>query len=95
MYYIYAFHLCVLFEKRVFIVSCRVDIGMSQKKKFKKKTGKEVNPHVWNADETGLFFRQLPRTAYRKTDSKPVKGGPISKARVSILVSALMAGEVV
>ena len=41
MYYIYTFQLYVIFEKLIFMVSGRVDVGLNQKNKL-GKTVKEV-----------------------------------------------------
>lgn len=46
---------------------------------------------IWNADETGLFYDQLPRYSY--ASAKGQAGGKTSKARISILLAASATGE--
>ena len=54
-------------------------------KEFKKE-------HIFNADETGLFYKCLPdRTHVFKNET--CAGGKLSKERLSVLVAASMAGE--
>ena len=46
---------------------------------------------IWNADETGLFYDQLPRVTY--STSTQQSGGKISKLRVSVLLASSQTGE--
>ena len=47
---------------------------------------------IWNADETGLFYRAIPdHTLTLKTDKR--RGGKVSKERITVLFCASMTGE--
>jgi hypothetical protein len=47
---------------------------------------------IYNADETGLFWKALPDHTLAFTNER-VSGGKLSKERVTCLVCASMAGE--
>ena len=49
-------------------------------------------PDIWNADETGLFYDQLPGFTYVSDDSTP-HGSKQSKARITIVLAASMTGQ--
>jgi transcriptional regulator with XRE-family HTH domain len=47
---------------------------------------------IWNADETGLYWRRLPRLALMERGKK-LRGIHLSKDRVSVLLCCSMTGE--
>ncbi|CAM1325795.1 Uncharacterised protein r2_g3468 [Pycnogonum litorale] len=55
----------------------------------------QFNPKdIFNADETGAYFRALPDSTYvDKKDKKTVKGFKTAKDRVTVLVTCNMEGE--
>jgi len=47
---------------------------------------------IYNADETGLFYKMLPNRTLKFKGEK-CSGGKISKERLTVLVSASMTGK--
>lgn len=59
---------------------------------FPKLTEGYTDSQIWNADETGLFFKLTPEKTLKFKGEKCV-GGKLSKDRITVLVASSMAGE--
>lgn len=72
------------------------DVNMEEVEQWKKKLCsiiQEYSPeNIFNADETGLFFRALPKKTLALKNEK-CTGGKSSKERLTVLFCASMAGE--
>lgn len=59
---------------------------------FPKLTEDYTDSQIWNADETGLFFKLTPERTLKFKGEKCV-GGKLSKDRITVLVASSMAGK--
>lgn len=57
-----------------------------------KLTEGYTDSQIWNADETGLFFKLAPDRSLKFKGEKCI-GGKLSKDRITVLVASSMAGE--
>lgn len=49
--------------------------------------------NIFNADETALFYKQIPRTAFVLSDESKIKGIKQSTERVSVLLCTNWSGK--
>jgi hypothetical protein len=71
-------------------------IDMEAAKEWKSKLQNLLNEYPpenqFNADETGLFYRQMPRKSLVQKGGR-CKGGKLSKERLSVLMCCSATGE--